>query len=64
MSDVMSEATTAAAVATTAVNAVAAAPDSVIAPEHESRIAKIESIFKDWEPLLLKLATIAEKVAT
>jgi len=45
-----------------AVAAVAATPDSIIAPEHESRLAKIEAVFKEWEPLLLKLATIAEKV--
>jgi len=45
-----------------ALAAVAAAPDAVIAPEHESRLQKIEAVFRDWEPLLLKLATIAEKV--
>jgi hypothetical protein len=45
-----------------ALNAVVATPDAVIAPEHEGRLQKIESIFKDWEPLLMKLATIAEKV--
>jgi len=47
-----------------ALAAVAAAPDAMIAPEHESRLVKIEQVFKDWEPLLMKLATIAEKIAT
>jgi len=41
---------------------IASAPDATIAPEHESRLARIEAVFKEWEPLLLKLATIAEKV--
>ena len=44
------------------IETIAAASDAIIAPEHESRLQKIEEVFRQWEPLLMKLATIAEKV--
>ena len=46
------------------IETIAAASDAIIAPEHESRLQRIEQVFKDWEPLLMKLATVAEKLVT
>ena len=46
----------------TVLQAVAAAPDATIAPDHESRIAKMEAAFAQWGPLLETVAQIASKV--
>ena len=46
----------------TVLQAVAQAPDSVIAPDHESRLQKMEAAFAQWGPLLETVAQVAAKV--